>query len=339
MPGQKYNGTGFPNGFRPDAKKPFDVRLVVDTTVDRNHVQFTYPGMPITVLGPPLNVAGITTYPQAKVYKLLADREPVFSGGPTTFDQDWELQGITAGNGSGYKGSFFIAVADNNIDAEFYPNLFDAALRASLKPGDFYKVAQQPSSQLVYNLDGITQLDQNDTVFWNGNKFDRFQNTNPLPINPLYKDTESDRFQDDLLDLIRLNALKEWKPARGYEINDFVKNSYTVNGAKHVDTWQALAEMNATSAALPTDTTPNPNWQLITTTNGAKLGGTALRADEVGRKATGAFEPETRSDGKYLSPEETDARIRQFGGQFAGPIVGGNAGTFLTADPTETPRN
>ena len=354
MPGTKYAGTGFPNGFRPDAKKPFDVRLVVDTTVDRNHVQFTYPGMEVTVLGAPLTVSGKVTYPSATVYKLLAERDSVFSGGPTSFDQDWKLLSNSAESGAGYRGPLNLNTGSTPGSIELSPNLNDAALRATLKAGDYYKVAfiaatavdagstvggTSDAPQASYNIDGITQLAVNDTVFWNGTRFDRFQNTNPLPVNPLYLDTESERFLGDVLRLIRLNAFKEWTAAQPYLRNAYVKSSYTVDGRNYVDTWQATADMNAANAGLPTDATPNPNWQLVTTTNGVKLGGTARQDDTVGRAATGAFAPTTRTPGVYLSPEESDARQKQYAGQFARPILGGNAQTFLTADANETPRN
>jgi hypothetical protein len=98
--------------------------------------------------------------------------------------------------------------------------------------------------------------------------------------------------------------------------------------------------MNAASAALPTSATPNPGWDLVTTTNGRKLGGTATGDDTVGKAATGTYAPVTRTPNVYTSPEEIDARIQQYGSGSNNLVLdGGDAGTFLTADPSEAPRN
>jgi hypothetical protein len=323
----KYAGTGYPNGFRPDTKKPLDVRLIVDTIADRNGVQFTFPGMEVTVLGPVLVVAGIDTYPQATVWKLQADRQPVFGGGPTTFDQDWRAISAGGGNGAGYKGPWD---ASTNT-----PDLNSAALRATLVAGDFYKVSIPGTT----SLNGINTWAQNDSAFWDGTTWARFENTNPSAVNPLYKDTEGAHFQADVLDLIRLNALTQWVAGRAYKTNTFVKNEYIENSRLYIDTWQATGDMTAATSALPTTTTLNPRWALVTTTNGRLLGGTAQRNDQRGRPATGSFTPASATPGEYLSPEEIDARIRQYGGALSGPILGGNASTFLTGDPAEVPRN
>jgi hypothetical protein len=243
-------------------------------------------------------------------------------------DADWKRLDVPATvGGAGYKGAWDAAA--NTL------NLNDPALLATLRPGDFYKVAIPGNT----TLNGISGWQQNDSTFWDGSVFGKFQNTNPAAVQPLYADTDGARFQTDVLALIRLNALTEHRPGRGFEINTYVKSTYAVDSKTHVDTYMATQTMGANAAALPTPTAPNPNWQLISTTNGAKLGGTAQGNDTRGRAASGAFTPATRTPNEYLSPEEVDARIRQYGGKSTEPLLGGNAATLLTADTAETPRN
>jgi len=320
----KYQGTGYANGFNVNAEKPIDVRLVVDTTTDRNNLEFTYPGMPVCVLGPVLVVGGHDTYPQAVTYHCLVDKVPNFSG-PTTTDADWKRDLASSVQGTTYKGAWD---ASTNT-----PDLTDPALLATLAAGAFYKVSVAGNA----NLSSISTWAQNDSAFWDGARWTRFENTNPQPIKPLYADTEGQLFLDDVLALIRSNALKQWQ-AGTYLAGAYVKDAYVENGRRYVDTWQANRNMNAASAALPTDATPNPGWDLVTTTNGRKLGGTATGDDTVGKAATGTYAPATRTPNVYTSPEEIDARIQQYGGGDS-TVFGGDAATFLTADPNEAPRN
>jgi hypothetical protein len=320
-----YTGIGYPSAYDLNVKKPIDIRLVVPTIADRNLLPYTYATMVVSVEGPATVINGIATYPQISTWRCLVDKQPNF-GGPTTNDQDWERVDFQTGNGS-YKGPWN---ASTNA-----PDLTSAALKATLKPGDYYKVSVAGTT----NLNGITTWAKNDSVFWDGSRWDRFENTNPQPVNPLYTDQEGPRFQTDVLNLIRLNALTEWVAGTAYGVNSYVKSSYQENGKSFVDTYVALAAMTAPTSALPTTTTPNPNWQLVTTTNGRKLGGTAQVGDTIGKAATGSHIPASTSPGFYLTPEEVDARIEQYGGSRNGAFLGGDAATFLTADPGEAPRN
>lgn len=323
----KYQGTGYPNGFNPNTKKPIDVRLLVDTLADRNTIEFTHPAMRVTVLGPLVSSGGVDSYPYMASFRCLVDKQPTF-GGYTTTDADWVRDdapsGLTAG---GYKGAWN---ATTNT-----PDLTDAALLTSLQPGSFYKVQVAGATA----LNGVAGWQINDSAFWDGTRWQKFDNTNPNAIQPLYGYLEGAKFTTDVLNLIRLNTLVEWGPGLGYQRRAYVKHSYLENGKPYVDTFMATADMGAAAAGLPTPQTPNPNWELITTTNGARLGGTALGDDTVGRAATGTFRPANPTQNTYLSPEETDARIKQYAGGGGGPLLGGNAATFLTADPAETPRN
>ena len=331
---------GYSSGFNPSAPLPLDVRMVVDTLADRNAIEYIYPSMPVTVLGASVIVAGVRTYPNMTHWVCLVEKGPAF-GGPTTQDQDWKLDSAPSSlTSGGYKGP--VHINELGVESiEIVPNLNDMALRATLKPGDFFKVGfiVANAAQVGYNIDGITELATNDSVFWNGTKFDRFQNTNPQAINPLYDTTEGARFLADVLEMIRLSALTEWRPGTDYGFNAYVSNYYQEDGKDYVDTWVALAGMTAATAALPTELQPNPLWKLVTTTNGRRLGGTATANDERGRAATGTFAPTSRSKGEFLTPEETDARIKQYAGNNSGPILGGDAATFLTADPLENARN
>ena len=322
---------GFASGFSPNVPVPIDVRLVVDTIADRNAIEFVYPSMPVTVLGAPVMAGSVATFPNQTHWRCLVQKNPNFSG-PTTTDPDWKAE-TSVSNGSGnYKGVYNVAMNGPNLSPD-EPN--GVAYRASLVAGDYF-IVSIPGTPA---FDGLPACDLRDTLFWNGNKFDRFANTNPVVDPPLYKQDEGVRFTTDVLGLIRLNALREWQSATDYGINSYVKHSYAQNGKDYVDTYTAIARMTAATAALPTEFAPNENWQLITTTNGARLGGTASGNDAVGRAASGAFMPIARTANTYLSPEEIDARIKQYGGASGGAVLGGNAATFLTEDVAEGPRN
>ncbi len=324
-----YQGTGYPNGFNPNTKKPIDVRLVVDSVADRNSLEFTYPSMPVSVLGAPLVVNGVTTYPAMSHWRCLVDKNPTF-GGLTTSAADWVRDDAPSSLTSGsYRGAW-----DAAANA---PNLTDAALRASLKSGDYYRV-QTPGATPV---DGLSNWAVNDSAFWDGTRFQRFENTNPNAIAPLYRFDEGARFVADVLDLIRVNALTEYAAGQAYRLNTYVKHTYAdaATGKTYVDTYVATADLSAAAAGLPTVLTPNSGWLLVTTTNGAQLGGAASQDDTLGTPATGSYTPTTRTAGKYLSIEESDARLRQYGGKQSGPLLGGDAATFLTADLAEVPRN
>lgn len=324
--GMKYQGTGYANGFNPNVKKPLDLRTVVDTKADRNSLEYTYPGMRVVVLGPAVAVGGVDTYPQAEEWKLIADRATVY-GGPTTQDQDWKRADapVTVA-GAGYKGPWDAAAN--------FPNLNDAALKATLVAGDFYKVSV-PGNTV---LNSVSNWTLNDSVFWDGTRFDKFENTNPNAVQPLYASTEGARFQDDVLNFIRLNAITAYVAGRAYKINSYVKNSYTENGVKFVDTFLATSNMGIAEAALPTYVTPNPGWELISTTNLRKLPGFPVADDTVGRPATGSYTPASRTPGNFLTAEEVDARIDQYGGKIKF-IDGGDAFTYSTADRGELPSN
>ena len=321
------SGLGFSSGFNPSVPVPIDVRLVVDTINDRNYIEFVYPSMPVTVLGAAVVVSGVPTFPNMTHWRCLVSKDPAFVG-PTTGTADWKEEKSTSG--TSYKGSYNPTLNLPNLRPS---ESTGAALRAALIPGDFFivSVAGTPT------FDSLPALEIRDTLFWNGTKFDRFANTNPDVKVPLYDNTQGTDFSTEVLRLIRLNALREWNNTTNYGVNSFVRNTYIEGGKTFTDTFVALSDMTAAVAALPTAITPNAGWLLVTTTNGAKLGGTANRDDTKGKPATGAFIPATRSDNTYLSPEETDARIKQFGGNLTF-IDGGEAKTYLTADILETAR-
>ena len=315
------NAIGFSSGFNYSGPFPGDVRQVVDTDVDRFDIRFVYPSLPVTVLNAPVVVGGVNTYPNMTHWRCLVQKSPNI-GGPTTGIADWKEEKNPAGGG--YKGAYN---ANTNAPDLRSSTAAGATLRASLTAGNYFIVS---TAGTAANVDGIQVLNVRDTLFWNGTAFDRFQNTNPDVKIPLYDNTQGTDFTTEVLRLIRLNALKEWATATAYATNSFVRKTYLVGTKTVTDTYVAVADMTVAEAALPTATVPNPKWLLLTTTNN-----TSIAQDNTwGTEATGTFAPTTHTADKYLSIQETDARIKQHGGKQT-VIDGGNALTFSTSDITE----
>jgi hypothetical protein len=334
LPALPFVGPGIPGGYRVGSKSPIDVRSVYHTTAQRNSETQTYPGMPVVVLGSVVMAGAVPTYPNAKLYVLTVDREPNY-GGPTTFDQDWQLvTGGGAAAANAYKGPFGVYVNDNEDGVDLSPDLKDPALRATLRAGDFYKVSFA-TTQFAFDIDGITELAVNDTLFWSGVKFDRFENTNPEAEKPLYKDTEGSKFLTDVEQIIRNINVREYQPGVDYKRGDVMY--YADNDG--TSTFLALRDLGAAEAAVFTGQAAIGRWLMLSTTNPDFMPGMPVSGDHIGRKATGSFTPSTRSNQTYLTPEEVDARIRQYGGGGYKPLLGGKARTFATADVNEQPAN
>lgn len=307
--GSAFGGTDFPNGFNPGSAKPLDVRLVVTTKAQRNNLLFTYPGMVVTILGTAVG----TEYPNQTHWRLKFARTPNFTGATTT-DSDWRQSIDTSG--ANYKGAWN---ATTNV-----PDLTDDPLRSALLAGDYWRVNTAGST----DLDGITTWTVGDTVIWNGSSFDRLENTSPPALIPLYLDTESTRFDADVNEKIRLKLFPAYLN-QAYLTSDVVREEYESNGIVYVRLWQAVFDMGANSSLLPTPVTPNSGWRLLASSEGT------VRNDARGKAAI--LPVDTKRTDEYLSPQEVDARIAQYGG--GGNILGGNAASFLTASPTEVSTN
>jgi hypothetical protein len=330
LPALPFAGPGIPGGYRVGSKVPIDVRLVYHTKEQRNAEQQTYPGMVVAVLGPKVMSGNTPTYPDSEVFVLTADREPNY-GGPTTLDSDWvQLTGVTVG-GSSYKGPVSV-----DPDGNFYPDLEDAALRASLTPGDYYRVEETETNN--YSLDGYdgrnagTRLASNDTLIWEGTRFTRFQNTNPNLA--LYTDQQGAKFLGDVQQIIRDMNVRQYQPGVDFKRGDVMY--YADDDG--TSTFLALRDLGAAEAASFIGQAAIGRWLMLSTTNPDLMPGMPVSGDHIGRAATGSFAPSRRSY-NFLTPEEVDARIAQYGGGVYKPIIGGKARTFATANVNELPAN
>lgn len=328
-----YIGNPLPAGFLPAVKSPFDVRIVVRDTVERNALDATYPGMVVTTIGV-ANALG--EFSGMKVWRLKKDILASFFA----VDADWvDITGVdNSVYGGNYKGTF-------NIDQSgaYTPNLNSATIRAALKAGDYYIVAVAGgiTAQLVPTLDGITSVQSNDTLWYNGTTFAKYENTNPTVLIPLYTNQQGPIFNTDVKQLIRDNAIKQYIP-QPYLGGELVYNSYTINLATYTDTWYALNSMSLAGSSLPATGSGNNSWLLLGSTNGDKLVGIPIGNDKIGLAATLGNIPVSTTKRVYLSPEEIDARIKQYGGGGGGTlgaIQGGNAATFHSELISEIPAN
>lgn len=335
-------GTSYPNGFNIGNKKPIDTRTIVATKAARNNLRHTYPTMVVWVLGTKITATGKDIYPNAVRYRCLVDVEPNYSG-PTTTDADWkdDMSFTVAG---GYIGQW---------DASFNsPNINAASFKSALIAGDYLLV----STAGIGSVDGLpdNNYSVNDRLHWNGVNFDYFPSVVPVLGTPLYYDNEGGIFNSDIIDLIRENWGKDFAAGdhfvgdvviKHYEVQPPESNGMVVPAIVYADVFRAKEDSNQSDGALPT-TKPwiNTKWELISTNNPDKLGGSANVDDTAGTTpAAGVYAPtETQKTIKTtLSVFEIEGRIKQAvtTAQRSATIQGGDAATFLTADLTEVPQN
>jgi len=321
----QYNGSNLSTGYYPNAKKPFDVRTIVDTIANMYKIMQTHPGMKVTVLGTMVLANSVETYPDAATYECIADRNPVAPPGNTTSPEDWRqvIGGLSIN--AGYQGPYD---ADTNT-----PDLKNNGVRNQLEAGDFFRVSVAKATGV--GLDGISTLAVNDAVFWNGAAFNRFVYTDPLTGIPLYTTLDGTKFNTDVKQLVIDNAIRYWSD-EAMVVNEVRLHKYTnADGKQVIDMYRAVNAMTVavnklpTTRSLATGGVANTNWELIGTTD---TGSSIKRDDTIGNTAK-ADPPTTRSD-VYLSPQEIDARIKEYGGK-VDTIQGGTPLTFTGPDLTE----
>lgn len=329
-----YPGTNLPAAFNPLTKSPFDVRAVVLTTVDRDALLKTYPGMIVTTIG---SANSLGVFADMKVWRLMKD----IPTGSFPAIADWldiTNSGGASAVGGKYRGAFQI-----DTNGVYTPNLADPAIRTSLLVGDYYVVSVTGgvTSTLVPPFDNIVSVQNNDTLWYNGSTFYKYENTNPTVIAPLFNINQTNDFNQSVIGLIRSEGTKQWI-SKPYVVGEVVFNRYQSNSIYHIDLWYANAAMSQAGSGLPTANTGNTSWWFLGSTNAAMLEGVPVQNDVIGRHAV-AQAPTSRTAGVFLSPEEVDARIKEYGGGSgglgSGAIQGGNAATFLTPDIAALPAN
>lgn len=326
----KYNGVNLPAGFNPQTNSPFDVRTVVSTVADRDLLPKTYPGMMVTVLGSP---NGLNEYPDMKVWRLKKD---ILTGLLPT-PADWTDMTTAVATSGSYKGTFAI-----DQTGAYTPALNTTAIRSALLTGDYYiaQVSGGATATLNPAFDGITTIQTNDTLWYDGTKFNKYQNTNPTLVIPLYTSTQNALFTADVINLIRTEGIKQWT-AKPYVVGEVVFNRYQVGGTGlyFIDTWYTNTAMGQAGSALPTANTNNTSWWLLGSTNPAQFAGLLKINDAAGKPAT--LTPLTVTLNATLSPEQIDARIAEYGGGSGtrNAILGGNAATFPGPGINDLPAN
>lgn len=303
---------------------PLDAKTVTSTTAFRNALPGQFPGMVVTVLGPP-STSNPALFPNITHWRLTRDTE-----GGSTVDADWSpLSTLNAGT---FMGQVDPTVAINMTQgANYNPNLNDATLRGSLTIGAYYLIKTSGTfSPLVDTIGVVTAAG---SMLWNGTRF-FYQPANYTVLVPLYENNVTDiaLFQSDVKTLIRQNAIIQYS-AKAYLPGEVVYNTQTVGANTFTEIFYCTAALSqAESVLYPVTSRKANSWTLI----GSTAGGVNID-DTMGLPATVA--PVNSSTKFTLSPQQIDARIKEYGGSNTGAIQGGNAATFASELISEIPKN
>lgn len=303
---------------------PLDDKVVTATTVFRNGLPGQFPGMVVTVLGPP-DVNNRALFPNITHWRLNRDTD-----GFSSVDADWSpLTTLNAGTFMGQVDP--IAAINMTQGATYNPDLNNTTLRASLSIGAYYLI--RTSGTFAPVVDTIGAVTIAGSMLWNGTRF-FYQPANYTVLVPLYENNAADitRFQNDIKTLIRNNAIIKFS-AKPYSPGEVVYNTQTVGANTFTEIFYCTAGISTAESALYPLSNRKPGaWVLI----GSTAGGVNID-DTLGTPAT--TRPANASTTYTLSPQEVDARIREFGGGNTGAIQGGNAATFATELIGEVPAN
>jgi hypothetical protein len=303
---------------------PLDAKTVTSTTSFRNALPGQFPGMVVTVLGPP-DTNNAALFPNITHWRLTRD-----TNGGSSVDSDWApLSALNAGT---FMGQVDPTVPYNmTAGAGYNPDLNNAGLRNSLTIGAYYLI--KADGTFNPTVDTIGAVTAAGSMLWNGTRF-FYQPANYKVIVPLYEKNATDLalFQSDVKTLIRQNAIIQYS-AKSYQPGEVVYNTQTVGANTFTEIFYCTLAMSAAESVLyPATSRKAGAWTLI----GSTAGGVNID-DTLGTPATA--KPANPSSKYTLSPQEIDARIREFGGSNTGAIQGGNAATFASEVITEAPLN